>query len=484
MPDLEAKPAVARASRGVVWSAADFWTQQASQILTFILVGNMLGPGPVGVMTMGLVTVLFVAAFVEQGFSDALIQRPRLEDTHFDTAFWFMLGLGALGGMALWAATPAVAAIFSEPQLADILPLMAIALPCIAVAECYTAMIRRRLMFRQLAVRSMLAYGSGFVTALIMARLGYGIYSLVAFFLVSRILSALLVIAVSRTLPGVKLSRRAFADITGFGKHRVAQHVVAYLSLQSPRIVVGIFLGPVVLGLYSMAERLVAALNNGISGVLQRVAFPVLSSRQNDRRSFDPVMRDFLTFANLVALPVFMGIAVTSDRLVEVLLEPSWAPTSIVLQILCVAALAGPTNYILVAATNALGRPDLVLRLSLVSAAIRVPAVLAAAQLDVTATAAAIAAISFLSVPMFMLWVSPLFAGRWRRLFQGLWAPLAATALMTVVVLAVSTQLSGMTPVAALACQVAAGVVAYAVAIGLMAPEACRRIARLLAKPS
>ncbi|MGE0118612.1 MAG: lipopolysaccharide biosynthesis protein [Dongiaceae bacterium] len=481
MSDLELKPAAARASKGVIWSAADFWTQQTSQILTFILVGNMLGPGPVGVMTMGLVTILFVAAFIEQGFSDALIQRPQLEDTHFDTTFWLMLGLGVLGGAALWATAPAIAVVFSEPQLADILPPMAAALPCIAVAECYTAMIRRRLMFRQLAIRSILAYGSGFATALIMARLGYGIDSLVAFFLVSRILSALLVIAVSRSLPGLKLSRRAFRDITGFGKHRVAQHVVAYLSLQSPRIIIGIFLGPVVLGLYSMAERLVAALNNGISGVLQRVAFPVLSSHQSDRSSFDRVMRDFLTFSNLIALPVFMGIAVTSDRLIEVLLEPSWAPMSIVLQILCAAALAGPTNYILMAATNALGRADLVLRLSLVSAAIRVPAVLAAAQIDVVATAGTIVAISFLSVPMFMLWVNRLFARRWFRLMGGVWAPLGATALMTAVVLTVSPQLSSLTPVAGLACQVAVGVVTYAIAIGLMASKTCRRMARVFA---
>jgi len=466
----------------VIWSAADFWTQQASQLLTFILVGNILGPGPVGVMTMGLVTILFVAAFIEQGFSDALIQRSQLEDTHFDTTFWVILGLGVLGGMALWVATPVVAVIFSEPQLADILPPMAVALPCVAVAECYTAMIRRRLLFRQLAIRSMLAYGSGFVTALIMARLGYGIDSLVAFFLVSRILSALLVIAVSRSLPGLRLSRRAFRDITGFGKHRVAQHVVAYLSLQWPRIVIGIFLGPVVLGLYSMAERLVAALNNGISGVLQRVAFPVLSSRQNDRRSFDRAMQDFMTFANLIALPVFMGIAVTSDRLIEVLLEPSWAPMSIVLQILCVAALAGPTNYILMAATNALGRADLVLRLSLVSAAIRVPAVLAAAQIDVMATAGTVAVISFLSVPMFMLWVNRLFARRWLRVFRGIWAPVVATALMTAAVLAVSPQMSGMTPITALASQVALGVAAYAIAIGVMAPGTYRKLVRVFAR--
>jgi O-antigen/teichoic acid export membrane protein len=484
MSILEPERPTTRASEGVIWSAADFWTQQTSQILTFILVGNILGPGPVGVMTMGLVTIMFLSTFLERGFSDALIQRPQLDDAHFDTAFWLMLGLGTLAGMALWAATPLIVNIFSEPLLADILPSMAIALPCVAITECYTAIMRRQLQFRQLATRSMLAYGSGFITALVMGTLGYGIYSLVAFFLVSRILSAVLVIVVSGSLPGLRISRKAFHDITGFGKHRVAQNIVAYMSLQAPRMIIGILLGPVILGLYSMAERLATAVNNGISGVLQRVAFPVLSSRQNDRESFDRAMQDFLTFANLIALPVFMGIAVTSDRLVEVLLAPNWAPASILLQILCVGALAGPTNYILFAATNALARADLVLWLSLASALLRIPGVLLAAQFDEVAIATTVAVISLLSVPMFMVSVDRLFTRRWLRLFRGVWVPAFATTLMTAAVLLISPHLLGMSPVTALACQVLVGVATYAVAIGLMAPEMYRKMARLFLRPA
>jgi PST family polysaccharide transporter len=252
---------------------------------------------------MGLVAIMFLY-ISRKGFSDALIQRPQLDDAHFDTAFWLMLGLGT--GRRRWAATPLMVNIFSN--LCSPIFCQLWRSHCLTpIRRCYTAMMRRQLQFRQLAIRSMLAYGSGFITALVMGTLGYGIYSLVTFFLVSRILSAVLVIVVSRSLPGLKISREAFHDITGFGKHRVAQNIVAYVSLQSPRMIIGILLGPVALGLYSMAERLATALNNGISGVLQRVAFPVLSSLQNDRESFDRAMQDFLTFANLHRTPHFHG---------------------------------------------------------------------------------------------------------------------------------------------------------------------------------
>jgi PST family polysaccharide transporter len=165
-------------SKSALWSAADLWVQQISQLLTFIIVGSLLGPAVVGVMTMALITILSLATLLESGFADALIQRSDLHPEHFNSAFWLMLLLGIALAAVLWLATPIVALAFSEPQLDDILPIMGIALPCIAVTDCYSAMLRRELKFRSLAIRSISAYGSALVAASSLAMSGYGIYSL------------------------------------------------------------------------------------------------------------------------------------------------------------------------------------------------------------------------------------------------------------------------------------------------------------------
>jgi PST family polysaccharide transporter len=464
-----------KASKGTLWSAADLWTEQASQLFAFILIGNILGPHVVGVMTMALVATLFLAAFLENGFSDALIQRISLDDSHFDSAFWLMLTCGTLGGLALWAATPFVARMFSEQQLNQILPLMALGLPCIAITACYTGMLRRQLRFRELATRSIFSNGGAFVIAVAMAALGYDIYSLVAFFLIARFSSAVLLIVVSGIRPGLRVTRSALRDIIGFGKHRVAHQAINYITLQFDRLVIGIFLGPVVLGLYSVAGRLVGALNNGFSGVFQRVAFPLLASRQEDPAAFRWAMREFLTVANLAALPAFVGLAVTSYSVVDALFTPSWMPAAALLQILCFAALAGPTNYVLTAATNALGRPDLVLKLSLAVLAVRMTGTLVAAQFDVTTVAITNAAIYLLSVPMFLVVANRLFAGRWLWLFRDIWVPVVASALMAVATLIVPLLLGGTSSVALLACQVLAGIGFYAAFIRALGPKLFRK---------
>jgi len=473
-----------RASHGAAWSAADFWMQQLSQLLTFILVGNILGPETVGVMNMALVAVLFFATFLENGFGDALVQRAELTPEHFSSAFWLMLGIGVLEALVLFAATPFVAAFFHEPRLNAILPLMALALPFIAVTACYAGILQRRMMFRQLATRSILAYGLGFAASFALVRTGYGLYSLVGFFLVSRVLDAVLVILVSGLWPGFRARRDALWEIFDYGRHRVAHQVVSYMTFQFDRIVIGFFLGPAALGLYATAERLVSALNNGISGVLQRVAFPVLSSRQNDRPSFDWAMRDFITASNVVSLPVFFGLAVTAPSLIGLLFSDHWLPAVTLMQLLCFAAMSQPSNYVLTAATNALGFPKTVLKISIIVLVLRWIASLLAAQISVEAVALANAAVYLSSFPIFLIIANPHFRGRWMQLFADVPGPLAAALVMAVASYGAGMLLQGAPSIEILAAQVIAGVLTYALCLKLFSPALFGRAITLVTRRS
>ena len=101
--------------RGAAWSAVDFWTQQAGALLTFIIIGSLIGPAAVGVLTIGQLAVTLMLSLLLDGFSDALIQRRTLEPTHFSTAFWLLAGSGMAAGLLLRVAAPILAGVFAEP---------------------------------------------------------------------------------------------------------------------------------------------------------------------------------------------------------------------------------------------------------------------------------------------------------------------------------------------------------------------------------
>lgn len=462
------------------WSALDFWAQQATALLVFVLVGNIVGPAAVGLVTVAQLAVTLLMALLLDGFSDALIQRRGLGPEHFDTAFWLLAGLGGGAALLLWAGAPLIAALFGEAELRAMLPALAAALPFVGVGAVYQSLLQRELRFPALAARSALSQAAGFATALAMARAGHGPYALVGYFLCARALDAVLLAAISRRAPGARVSRKALADIVGFGGHRVGNQLIGFVVMQVDRFSAGLFLGPVAVGLYSVAERISTALVGGLSGVLGRVAFPVLSARQADPAAFRRALSEVLLLGNALALPAFVGVALVSRDLVGLLFSEQWAGASLPLALLALAGIPHASNYLLTAAVNALGRPEVAVRYSLAIMAMRLAASLAAARHGgVLAVAGANLAVTAASTFVVLAFTRRHLAGAAGLVAQSLWAPALATAAMAGAVEGAGLLLAGAPLPVLLPAKIAAGALCYGAALY---PLARARLRSLLAR--
>src|SRR5438477_370051 len=82
-----------------------------------------------------------------------------------------------------------------------------------------------------------------FVVAVRPSSHGLGIYSLVCYFLVQRMLEAAMLIIVSGKRPGLQVTRAALAEIVDYGKHRAGNNVTYTVYLQVPRVLIGALAG-------------------------------------------------------------------------------------------------------------------------------------------------------------------------------------------------------------------------------------------------
>ncbi len=74
-------------AKGTAWAAIDNWTQQVFQLVTFLIIGNILGPDIYGTMVIALLYLLFIQAFLVEGFSQSIVQRAEIEREHVEAAF-------------------------------------------------------------------------------------------------------------------------------------------------------------------------------------------------------------------------------------------------------------------------------------------------------------------------------------------------------------------------------------------------------------
>lgn len=470
-----------RTSEGLVgktlWSALDFWLQQLTALLVFIVVGNLVGPGAVGVITVAQLGITLAMTLLLDGFSDALIQRHRLEPAHFDTAFALLAGLGIASGVALWLVAPAAASLFGEPALAWIMPLLGIGLPLLGMAVPFQALLQRQMRFRALALRSVLAQGGSFVLALALALRGFGVEALIAYSLAVRGLDTVLLAILARRLPGGALTRQALSDIVGYGKHRLGNQVLGFVVTQIDRVTAGLFLGAVTVGLFSLAERIANALTGGLSGVVGRVGFTAFSARQAEPEALRRALQDVLFLANALAMPAFFGLAAVSGDLVGALFSAAWTDAAPVLAVLALAGIPHATNYVFTAAINARGRPDIALRYSLIIMALRLAASLAAAPFGILALACANLAVTACSTVIVILTVRRHLPGAAEQAARATGIPALASVCMVLATWGVGL-LWPATPAALLVAKILVGAAVYAALLLLLAPRALKVLLR------
>ena len=100
--------------------------QQGLSFVFSIILARLLSPEQFGTMGLLYLCTGIASAFVDSGFSAALIQRQDITQTDASTVFWFNLGMGVLVEVLLWMLAPLFAHVYALPQLMPLTAVLAL----------------------------------------------------------------------------------------------------------------------------------------------------------------------------------------------------------------------------------------------------------------------------------------------------------------------------------------------------------------------
>nr|MBA2624810.1 oligosaccharide flippase family protein [Acidimicrobiia bacterium] len=168
------------AVRGVGWSALQTVASRSLSTVVFVVLARLVEPEDFGLVAIASVFVALLTVLADQGFGQALVQRPVLERTHLDTAFWLNVTIGALLALLLAGTAGAIANLFDEADLAPLLRALAMVPLISALGVVPSSLLRRDLAFASLAVRGLVGTAAGGVVGIAAAVAGAGAWALVA----------------------------------------------------------------------------------------------------------------------------------------------------------------------------------------------------------------------------------------------------------------------------------------------------------------
>ena len=356
-------------ARGIRWTTLSMLLITITQIVRLMVLGRILGPEAFGLLAMMLVVTGFVEMLGQMGLSEAIIQRPNPTHIELSSLYWLNIALGGLLYTILLLAIPLIAALFSTPELEQLLPWVALTLLISPWGVQFRALLQKRLDFKPLAIIEILSVLVGTLLAIVLAWQGHGAWSLVWGQLAHSAVMAMSLVLVGwqrQLLPRFYFNYTTVKPYLSFSLHLLGSNILNYFNSRIDQLVVGALLGSQALGYYSMAVNLVLQPISRINPVLTQVAFPVLSKVRSDKVRLKQGYFRMLDLLTSINAPLLIGVAAVAPLLIPIVLGDQWLPIVPLIQVLAPFSLIRSTGNAGGSLILACGRADLAFYFNLV----------------------------------------------------------------------------------------------------------------------
>ena len=336
------------------------------QMSSTMVLARLLTPNDFGLVAMVTVVTGFAAMFKDAGLSMATIQRKHITHEQVSTLFWINVVLSIVVMLIVAGLAPAIAWFYDEPRLVWITLALAGTFIFGGLTVQHQALLQRQMRFKALALIEILSMAAGIATAIIMAFLGCGYWSLAGLLAGTAVANCALVWCVSRWRPGPPVRGCGVRPMLAFGGNLTGFNFINYFTRNGDNIMIGAAWGAGPLGIYSKAYGLLLLPLKQINAPVGSVAIPAMSRLQNDPAAFNRFYCQTIRLLAYITMPLVIVLAVLANETVHLVLGSQWhdaAPVFAVLAIFgVIQSVSSTTGWVL----TALGRTRRMLQWSMI----------------------------------------------------------------------------------------------------------------------
>lgn len=351
---------------------ASKYANVAIQLVVMAVLARILSPADFGLLSIVTVFTSFFQLFSDMGIGAAVVQYRDLSQRDCGGLFSFSALLALFLAVVFCVASIPISLFYGDSRL---VPLCVAASPSIVFSTLNmvpNGLMLRDKRFGAIAMRLVVSTGFSGVTAIILAFLGVGCYSLVA----QTVMSALVILVwnlAARPIKGINIHfmeplRRVFS----YSAYQFGFSFINYFSRNLDNLAIGKVLGTVPLGYYDKAYKLTTYPMNNISSVVASVIQPYMAESQDDLGRMFSCWRKVTKLLSLVGAFVAAVFIAAAPEIVEVLYGSQWAEAVPLFRVLSVSVyfqmLGNPSG----AFFQSLGRTDLMFRCGLVNTTLTV----------------------------------------------------------------------------------------------------------------
>lgn len=355
-----------KTAKGVIWSSIERFSTQGIQFLIMIVMARLLTPEDYGLIGMVAIFLAVSQSLIDSGFSQALIRKQNRTEADNSTVFYFNIIISSLLYIILYISAPFVADFYNQPELTKVMRIICLGVIINSLAVVQRALLTIKIDFKTQAKSSLIAAIFSGCIGIFIAYNGLGVWALVIQQLLNLTTNTLLLWFFSRWRPKAIFSWNSFRELFAFGSKLLISGLIDTLYKNIYPIVIGKLFNASSLGHYTRAHQFSEFPSSNVTGIIQRVTYPVLCGIQDDTMRLKEIYRKFLKLSAFVIFPLMIGLAAIAKPFVNIMLGTQWEFCGQLLQIICFSMMWYPIHAINLNLLQVKGRSDLFLRLEII----------------------------------------------------------------------------------------------------------------------
>ncbi len=318
-----------------------------------------------GYVSITSFVILLASTLGKLGFEFTVVQKKYLKEEQLSSIFWLLIGVNTSISVGLYLSAPIIANLISQPPIANIIRWLCIIPLLQGLIVVPDGLLRKNLNFKLLSIKDFLASSIAAIGAIYLAINNYGYSALIAQQLIIASITLVMVFAFARWKPRCTFQANRLVTLWPFSRNMLFTQFLAFYNKESPRLFIGIFLGPTSLGYYAIANRCYAQVIGLVTVALTKVTFPYFSSIQDDRNKLQSSFLKVTSLVSLIAFPLLFGLIFFAEPLFITVFGDKWLDVIPIFQILMLIGLVTNLSFFNGTVLTALGRADIRMKLGL-----------------------------------------------------------------------------------------------------------------------
>lgn len=326
------------AKNGLGWTGLEKFGVQGTQFFILVAFARILEPNQIGIVAFMSSIVILGQTVITAGLGQALIQRDKIENAHYDTAYVVTLGIGLL----MYFLGLIIFYIHSLISDSTFFLLLYSVLGMTLVINSHTT-IQRSILLKELSFKvitkstlpSVIIAG---ILSISLALIYESLWAIVFNIFLQQALLSIFITIKNPRIPKFAFSLQHFQDLWNFSWKLQLSALINVLNEHFSNLLVAYCYNFSSVAYFSRAKSIPRLLAGNLIAICESVTFPILAKITNEKDRQLNNYRISITFLGFMVFPICTSLVVFGYDFVNLLFGGKWLQMVPYMQLLAIGA--------------------------------------------------------------------------------------------------------------------------------------------------